>query len=311
LKNLRVIQSHQVPVDVPRIRFIDYARKVFRIIPSRQGIRKAIKRGEILIDGKAAEYGRWMQPGMLLELVQVEKTKIPKIFPLKFDVIYEDEFIAVINKPAGFPVSGNRFKTIENALLNNISISSESNALNPPKPVHRLDALTSGLLIIAKTTSARIELGRQFENKEIQKHYRAIVMGKMPGNGTMNEPIEGQSAVTDFHLVKSIPSLRSNWLSLVDLWPKTGRTHQLRIHCAGIGYPILGDKLYGEEHHVFKGKGLFLCAVELQFLHPIKKEKLNLNIDEPNKFMIHLDREEKRREKFKGRVGNCPPSHSN
>jgi len=296
--NRKVIQSHQVPENVPEIRFIDYARRVFTIIPSRQGIRKAIKRSEILINGEPAEYGRWMQPGMMLELVET-KTKISKIFPLKFDVIYEDEFIAVINKPAGFPVSGNRFKTIENALLNNISISNKPDALNPPKPVHRLDALTSGLLIIAKTTSARIELGRQFENKEIRKRYRAIVMGKMPGNGTINESIEGQSAVTDFNLVKSIPSLRSEWLSLVDLWPKTGRTHQLRIHCAGIGHPILGDKLYGEEHHVFKGKGLFLCAVELNFKHPILADELNLKIDEPNKFMIHLEREQKRWEKFK------------
>jgi 23S rRNA pseudouridine1911/1915/1917 synthase len=293
----RVIQFYHVPQDISRIRFIDYARQIFTIIPSRQGIRKAIKRGEILIDGQTAEYGRWMQPGMLLELIENE-AKNPKIFPLKFDVVFEDEYLAVINKPAGFPVSGNRFKTIENALLNNISISTEPDALPFPKPVHRLDALTSGLLIIAKTTITRIELGRQFENKEIQKKYRAIVMGKITESGTIDEPIEGQSAVTDYKLIKTVPSLRSEWLSLIDLWPRTGRTHQLRIHCANIGHPILGDKLYGEEHHVFKGKGLFLCAVELQFEHPITKEKLDIEIEEPNKFRIHLDREQQRWGKF-------------
>jgi 23S rRNA pseudouridine1911/1915/1917 synthase len=298
MKIRKVIQSHQVLENIPQIRFIDYARTIFTIIPSRQGIRKAIKRGEILIDGKPAEYGRWMQPGMLLELIEGEVIN-RKIFPLKFDVVFEDEYMAVINKPAGFPVSGNRFKTIENALLNNISISKEQDALSHPQPVHRLDALTSGLLIIAKTTSARIELGRQFKIKEIQKCYRAIVMGKMSENGTINEPIEGQLAATDYKLVKSIPSLRSEWLSLVDLWPRTGRTHQLRIHCAGIGHPILGDKMYGEEHHVFKGKGLFLCAVELSFKHPITAAEVNLIIEEPNKFKIHLDREQKRWGKFK------------
>jgi len=298
MNNRKVIQSHLIPADVPKIRFIDYARQVFTLIPSRQGIRKAIKRGEILVDGKPAEYGRWMQAGMLLELVESESGN-PKIFPLEFDVIFEDEYLAVINKPSGFPVSGNRYKTIENALLNNISISNEPDALSFPKPVHRLDALTSGLLIIAKTTSARIKLGRQFENKEIHKRYRAIVMGKIPEKGTINEPIEAQPAITDFSLVKSVPSLRSEWLSLVDLWPRTGRTHQLRIHLAGIGNPILGDKLYGEEHHIFKGKGLFLCSVELNFIHPIIEEKISLIIDEPNKFKIHLEREQRRWEKFK------------
>ncbi|MDO9577691.1 MAG: RluA family pseudouridine synthase [Candidatus Cloacimonadales bacterium] len=297
MKSKKVIQSHRVPEDIPQVRFIDYARQIFTIIPSRQGVRKAIKRGEILIDGKPAEYGRWMQPGMLLELIESEK-KNPKIFSLKFEVIYEDEFLAVINKPAGFPVSGNRFKTIENALLYNIAISNEADALSLPKPVHRLDALTSGLLIIAKTTSARIELGKQFANKEIQKRYRGIVMAKIADQGTIDSPVEGKEAITDFKLIESIPSLRSGWLSLVDLWPKTGRTHQLRIHLAGIGHPILGDKLYGEEHHVFQGKGLFLCAVELDFLHPISGKKLNFQIEEPSKFRIHLEREQERWKKF-------------
>ena len=299
MKSKKVIQSHRVPEDVSQIRFIDYARQIFQLIPSRQGIRKAIKHGEIQIDGKAAEYGRWIQPGMLLELIESER-KNPKIFPLKFDVIYEDEFLAVINKPAGFPVSGNRFKTIENALLDNISVSNEADSLSFPQPVHRLDALTSGLLIVAKTTSARIELGRQFETKEIQKRYLAIVMGKIAKSGTIDSPVEGQEAITEFKLIESIPSLRSGWLSLIDLRPQTGRTHQLRIHLAGIGHPILGDKLYGETHHIFQGKGLFLCALELDFLHPINGEKMNLKIEEPNKFQLHLEREQKRWKKFKG-----------
>lgn len=292
-----LIARHIVPSDVKKIRFIDYARQIFTEIPSRNGIRKAIKKGNILIDGKPAEYGRWMQPGMLLQLIQTENKNL-KIFQLKFDVIFEDEFLAVINKPAGFPVSGNRFKTIGNALLNNISVSSEPDALIKPKPAHRLDALTSGLLIIAKTTAARIELGEQFEGKKIQKRYRAIAMGKMLKSGIIDKPIAGKAAITKFQLVKTVPSLRSEWLSLVDLWPQTGRTHQLRIHLAEIGHSILGDKLYGEKHHIFKGKGLFLCAVGLNFIHPITKAKLELKMEEPSKFKIHLEREERRWKKF-------------
>ncbi|MCF7793053.1 MAG: RluA family pseudouridine synthase [Candidatus Cloacimonetes bacterium] len=292
-----LIAQHIVPSDVTEVRFIDYARQVFTQIPSRNGIRKAIKSGEITIDGKPAEYGRWMQPQMVLELWKGDEKPV-KIFPLKFDVIFEDEFLAVIYKPAGFPVSGNRFKTIENAILNNISVSQKSDALINPKPVHRLDALTSGLLIIAKTTKTRIELGKQFEEKNIRKRYRAIAMGKLPESGKITEPIEGKEAITNFKLIKAVPSLKSEWLSLVDLWPQTGRTHQLRIHLSGIGCPILGDKLYGEKNHIFKGKGLFLSAVELNFTHPIIKEKLELKIEEPNKFKIHLEREEERWKKF-------------
>lgn len=295
--NKELIAQHIVPSDITKIRFIDYASKIFTEIPSRNGIRKAIKNGNITVDGKPAEYGRWMQPGMKLELW--EKTEKPaKIFPLKFDVIFEDEFLAVINKPAGFPVSGNKFRTIENALLNNISVSNESDALINPKPVHRLDALTSGLLLIAKTTKARIELGKQFEEKKIQKRYRAIAMGKLPQSGEIKNLIEGKKAITNFQLIKAVPSLKSDWLSLLDLWLQTGRTHQLRIHLSQLGHPILGDKLYGEKHNIFKGKGLFLCAVELKFQHPITKEKMELKITEPNKFKIHLEREEKRWQKF-------------
>ncbi len=297
MKNAKRLCQHLIPVDIPPIRFSDYARQVFTQIPSRNGIRKAIKHGELTIDGKEAETGRWLQPGMLLELWESDR-KPARIFPLKFAVIFQDEHLAVINKPAGFPVSGNRFRTIENALLHNISASKEPDALTNPKPVHRLDALTSGLLIIAKTTYARIELGKQFEEKNIQKRYRAIVMGKLPQSGTIAETIGGKAAITRFELVKAVPSLKSEWLSLVDLYPQTGRTHQLRIHLAGIGNPILGDKLYGEKNLIFKGKGLFLCALELKFQHPVTNENLEFRIEEPNKFKIHLEREERRWRKF-------------
>jgi len=88
--------------------------------------------------------------------------------------------------------------------------------------------------------------------------------------------------------------LRNEFLSLVDLYPQTGRTHQLRIHLSKLGYPIMGDTLYGVEGKVFKGKGLFLCAIGLRFNHPITDEKIAIQINEPNKYNILLEREEKR-----------------
>lgn len=292
-----ILSTHIVPEGVEEIRFSDYALKVIAAIPSRQGIKKAIKRGELLIDGKPAETGRWMIPGQQIDYIDLE-TKAPKIYDLSLEVVYEDEYIAVINKPSGIDVSGNKFRTIYNALAENIKKSGEADALKYPKPVHRLDSLTSGLLMIAKTASAHMLMGQQFERREIKKKYRAIVIGEIQEKGTFSDPINDMEALTEFSCVKTVPSLRNEWLSLVELSPHTGRTHQLRIHLANSGFPIMGDRLYGTEGEVLKGKGLFLCAVELSFNHPIDKRAMTVKIKEPYKFVSLLDREKRRWEKY-------------
>lgn len=294
---LVILKTHIVPEGVEDIRLYDYAAEIFPTIPSRKGIKKAISREEIIVDGEKTTTGLWVKSGQKIELLE-SSINPPKEYQLKLEIVYEDEYFAVINKPAGIPVSGNQFRTIQNALIGNIKSSEEQDALRWPKPVHRLDSPTSGLLIIAKTASALVKLGQQFERKEIQKKYCAVVIGKTPEIGTIDFEIDGLKSSTAYKLIQTVPSLRNEHLSLVELSPKTGRTHQLRIHLSKLGFPILGDKLYGKKGEIFQGKGLFLSAVELKFVHPITDESLIIKADLPLKFKSLLERENRRWEKY-------------
>ena len=294
---MKVLQSHIVPPNTPPERLSDYARKIFTFIPSRKGIKKAILRHEIIIDGQPAQTGSWVQPHQKIEWIE-KKVAAQKVFPLKLEVIFEDEYLALINKPAGTIVSGNQFRTIENALPHNLSISNQIDKLSKMRAVHRLDSPTSGLLLIAKTAWAHLKLAQQFERKTIHKRYQAIVIGDFMEKGNLNQHSDGKPASTDFRKIKSVRSLKNNFLSLVDLYPKTGRTHQLRIHLSKAGFPILGDDLYGKEGLILRKKGLFLCATELHFFHPKTEEELKFEIQPPAKFNTTLEREKRRWETY-------------
>ncbi|RKX38684.1 MAG: RluA family pseudouridine synthase [Verrucomicrobia bacterium] len=286
-------EIHLVPEGISGVRLSDYAQTAFPVIPSRKAIAKAIKRGELRINGATAQSGDWVEADQTLELVDLQQ-RIPKTYRLPLEVVFEDEYLAVINKPPGIEVSGNKFKTIENALVGSLSPSSQPDALAWPRPVHRLDYSTSGLLVVAKTSGAQVFLGRQFEERKIHKRYRAVVMGELLSSGRVDEPINGVTACSEYASVETIPSLRSGHLTLVDLSPLTGRTHQLRIHMAAIGHPIVGDQKYGEAGNVLKGKGLFLAAVELRFPHPADQVEMTVSIDVPAKFDSLLRREQAR-----------------
>jgi tRNA pseudouridine65 synthase/23S rRNA pseudouridine1911/1915/1917 synthase len=290
-------ETHLVPEGVHSVRLSDYARTAFPSIPSRKGAAKAIKRGEIQIDGHPANSGNWIKSGQTLELLDLQQ-RTPKTYRLPLNVVFEDDHLAVINKPPGIEVGGNKFRTVENALAGSLSPSTQPDALNWPRPVHRLDYSTSGLLLVAKTAGAQVSLGQQFEMRQIHKRYRAIVMGKVPTSGTLEMPINGLPARSHYEPVKSVPSLQSGHLTLVDLFPTTGRTHQLRIHMASIGHPIVGDQKYGTLGHILKGKGLFLAAVELRLMHPYLQQELNISIPAPPKFNALLQREQSRWKKF-------------
>ena len=294
---MRILARHIVPENVTKKRLSDYVCGLFDLLPSRKGVKKAIKRGEIILDGKEVETGRWVLPGHCIELIEKENSHVNP-FRLSIEIVLEDESIAVVNKPAGYPVSGNTYRTIENALPFNLVETGALDGLRRPLPVHRLDSSTSGLLLIAKTRSARMSLGAQFQEQTIQKRYRAVVMGEIDDHGHMDLPIDGKEASTIYQVIQRAHSLKSGSLALIDLWPKTGRTHQLRKHLAAIDHPILGDKLYGHEGNIFKGKGLFLAAVELAFIHPKHNDAITIKIDQPNKFLTFMSNEERRWRKY-------------
>ncbi|MGK0389563.1 MAG: 23S rRNA pseudouridine1911/1915/1917 synthase [Maribacter sp.] len=294
-----IINQHIVPSIDQSTRFLDYSYGLFNQLPSKKGVKKAIKNGELILNGKKVESGRWLKEDDEIALIDLQ-IQTPKPYEIALKIIYEDEYLAIINKPAGIVTSGNQFKTIENALIHNIKKSIEEDALKWAKPVHRLDAPTSGLLICSKTKTTHILLGRLFEEKKIQKTYQAIVQGTPPNTGTLSQDINGQKSITTFQVIKTIPSLQNGNISLLEVQPKTGRTHQIRIHLSQMGHPIIGDKLYGEEGNTLKNKGLFLAATGLGFIHPISQEKLLIDIDTPHKFESLMERELRRWKKFKG-----------
>ncbi len=291
-----IIQQHTVPIDIQKIRLLDYALQVFTTVPSRSSMKKVIKRGELLVDDQPGHASNWVQIKQQITLVDLEN-KPPKPLDFKLRILFEDEHLAIINKPAGIEVSGNKYYTIQNALLTNIAPSPEPDALKWPHTVHRLDMPTSGLLLVAKTASALMELGQQLENREVQKTYRAIVAGKLPDLGDINTYINEQEAFTSFRCVERCHSLKTQWLSLVELFPHTGRTHQLRIHMSDLGFPIVGDKQYGTGP-LLKGKGLFLAAIELKFKHPHNNMPINISVEQPTKFDALFEREERRWKRY-------------
>ncbi|BAO74429.1 ribosomal large subunit pseudouridine synthase D [Winogradskyella sp. PG-2] len=203
------------------------------------------------------------------------------MFPLT--ILFEDNYLALIHKPAGILVSGNRFKTIVNALPQNLKPSSLNDATKP-QPVHRLDYATTGLLLVGKTSSSIRALNQLFENKSISKTYLAVTIGEMDDEGKIKLAIDGKPSQSYYKVLESVASKRFSKLNLVELDPKTGRRHQLRKHLSSIGNPILGDKDYGITDLILNGKGLYLHAYTLGFVHPITNKKMHILDAIPKRF---------------------------
>lgn len=280
---MQLIETHIVPKLEKPIRLQEYAVGIFNLLPTKSGIKKAIKKKLILVDGKATSTAKFISGKEIIELYKSKENNIFKRLKLDLEILFEDDYLAIIYKPAGVVVNGNKFVTIANALAQNLKRSNLSDAVKP-QPIHRLDYPTSGLLLIGKTSSSIIALGKLFENKEIQKIYFAITINQMYQAGIINLPIDTKSASTEFSVLKSINSKRFGCLNLVKLNPKTGRKHQLRKHLLSIGNPILGDKKYFSENKVLNGKGMYLHASTLKFIHPFTREKIEITKKLPKKF---------------------------
>lgn len=289
-----LIAQATVPPGTTGVRVDAFATRALPTwLPSKKRAKKAIKAGELLLDGEAVETSRFVRPGQVVTLHRgavVEPTPLTR----DLEVPYQDELLAVVVKPPGLLTSGNRFATLERALAHNLNPSPHADALPWPRPVHRLDRSTTGLVACAKTRRAQVHLGHAFQRRTVHKRYLAIVSGRLEGSHEVREPVDDRDAHSTITAVDHTPSLHVGWLTTVELVPHTGRTHQLRRHCAHLGHPMLGDRLYTPDgHKLLRRAGLFLAAVGLDLPHP-DGERLRVSIDEPAKHVTFREREARR-----------------
>lgn len=287
---MKIKETHIVPAITEQIRLQEYGVSIFASLPTKSSLKKALKKEIILLDGEPAKTSDWIIEGQEITLLEAENT-VKKVFPLPLEVIFEDEVLAVVHKPAGIPTSGNYFKTVNNALSFNLKKSQTADVLPAPLPVHRLDNPTSGLLLIAKSKSAQVALNRLFQERKIQKTYHALVVGKVETDFHINTPIDEKDAQTAIKVIAHY-LIKGSHFSLVKAFPKTGRTHQIRIHLSAYGHAIVGDKLYGKASETIKSGGLFLTATGLEFRHPTTGKQLRLEQKLPKKFRTISNLEE-------------------
>ena len=281
---LSLVASHHVPELVDKSRLSDYTPGIFYSIPSRKGMKKAIAKGLVKVNGKTAYSSDYIKGGETIELFQEETTKKFPTIDLKIEVLFEDGFLALVNKPPGIEVSGNKKWILENAFASNLKPSSQKDALPRAQAIHRLDYPTSGVILVGKTAQSVILLNKLFEERKTVKIYHAIAIGEMKDSGRIESNVDGKEAITIYRKLQSVASPRFTYLNLLELSPQTGRKHQLRKHMNGLGNPILGDAVYGIEGLMLKGKGLYLHASSLSFTHPFTKEKIQVSAVIPKKF---------------------------
>lgn len=272
---------------------IDYCAAYVGLLGSRTATKKALHKKALRLNGKNAVASNRVQNGDWLELrVHTVSSKAAPSVPIP--LVYEDDYLVIVNKPGGIAVNGTRHKTVENGIKNSIQKSKQMDAFAIPVAAHRLDVPTKGLVILAKTKSALIAINKAFQAGTVHKTYQAIVHGQPAATGIINQPIQGKQARTKYRVLHTVPSRLFQHLSLLELDLLTGRTHQLRIHLQQQGHLIVGDKQYAGQQKTILGKGLFLCACQLAFLHPITKKPLQIEIPTPSRFSKLLEREGKR-----------------
>ena len=222
---------------------------------------------------------------------------------IELNIVYEDKDLIVLNKPQGVvvhPAPGNYSGTLVNGLLYHCKDLSGINGVIRPGIVHRIDKDTSGILVIAKNDEAHNILAKQFKEHSIKREYYALVEGKFNKiEGKIDKRIgrnkkdrlkmaiveDGKRAVTHYEVLEQY----NNNTSLVKCVLETGRTHQIRVHMASIGHPLVGDPLYGLKKQKFKLKGQVLHAKTLGFIHPTKKEYMEFDSDLPGYYLDLLN----------------------
>jgi 23S rRNA pseudouridine1911/1915/1917 synthase len=300
--------TKEVPFEMAGMRLDQVLAELFTDY-SRSKLQTWVKAGRVQVNGLALKPKDKLVGGETIALdAEAEIVVIAEPEPIPLEILFEDESLLIVNKPAGLvvhPAVGNWNGTLLNALLNH-----DANLETLPRAgiVHRIDKETSGLLMIAKTLQAHNSLTQQLQDREITREYLAITRGRMTAGGTVDEPIgrhptdrkryavreNGKQAVTHYRVGQ-----RFTRHTLVQVKLETGRTHQIRVHMAHIRFPLLGDQVYGgrfqmppdcserleKELRSFKRQALHAAKLGLQ--HPVTDEYLEWEQPLPND-MIRL-----------------------
>lgn len=270
---------------------------------TRSAVQALMEGGAVTLHGKAVKKNYKVAAGDVLEITLPDPQAVeiePEAIPL--DVIYEDGDIIVVNKPQGMvvhPAVGNWSGTLVNALMYHCGDSlSGINGELRPGIVHRIDKDTSGLLVVAKNDLAHQGLAEQIKAHSAGRRYYAVVMGNLRENcGTVNAPIarhktdrkkmaiipNGREAITHYEVLE-----RYRGYTYVAFQLETGRTHQIRVHMASLGHPIIGDPIYGSKADKWKLNGQCLHAGELRLRHPRTREEMVFTAPLPPHFEVVL-----------------------
>lgn len=269
---------------------------------SRSQLKQAIDEDRVLVNQKVEKPKYQVQPGDHIEVTIPDPVALdlePENIPL--DIVYEDDDVIVVNKPAGMvvhPSPGHPDHTLVNALLYHSPLST-INGTYRPGIVHRIDKDTSGLLMVAKNDNAHQSLAQQLKDKTNLREYIALVHGVIKQDtGVIDAPIgrspkdrkrqaivaDGRHAVTHFKVIERYLNY-----TLISCWLETGRTHQIRVHMKSIGHPLAGDPLYGPRKTI-AGSGQFLHAKKLGFRHPVTGKQLVFEAPLPSDFQRVINR---------------------
>ena len=263
----------------------EVGERIDLVVARRTGVtrslgRGAVESGSVLVGGNRVKPSHRLVAGEEVEgRIEVEPESLPGAEDIPVDIRYEDDHVLVVSKPAGLvahPVRSHTGGTLVNALL---GLGKPLGMLDPTRPgiVHRLDKDTSGLVLVAKDDATQLRLREDMKARRIERRYYALVRGIPPASGTIEAPIGrhpvrrtlmavvsgGRPAITHYDVLQS-----TDKLALLDVRLETGRTHQIRVHLAHIGHPVLGDRMYGGVGELSRALGLdrpFLHAYKLAF----------------------------------------------
>lgn len=265
---------------------------------SRSFIQGLIEKDNIKVNNKVIKSNYKLKPFDEIEVIFDEPEVLnvdPEEIPL--NILYEDTDIVVVNKEQGMvvhPAPGNYHGTLVNALLFHCKDLSSINGVIRPGIVHRIDKDTSGVLVVAKNDEAHNKLSEQLKDHSMKREYYALVEGRLKNDkGVIDKPLArnkkdrlkigivegGKRAVTHYEVIE-----RYNGYTLIKCILETGRTHQIRVHMASIGFPLVGDPLYGFKKQRFKLKGQMLHAKTLGFIHPSQNKYIEFTTELPEYF---------------------------